>query len=317
MAAPRHAWLRALGRDELPARIQVADSHYEHLRTYKHDFFAATGLYSGPGGCVILKVGRTAPLAGVPMEWLGRFLAEHEEVVYQAVHDLPGVPRYLGRWEHTGLIHEYVEGHPLQPRERVDDLFFPRLAALLDALHKRNIAYVDLEKRENIIVDDEGQPHLIDFQISWYWPGRNSGGSDPAGDRHGTVPSGHVLGAGACGFPPLAGRGRSCRQGLLRLIPDDVGRFLLARFQEADEYHLFKLRRRHQPDSLTADQWANSYRHGLYIGLHRRLFRPVTLLRRHILKLLTGRSRSPKQEGKDFVAASPHILSDKSSPDCT
>ena len=31
--------------------------------------------------------------------------------------------------------------------------------------------YVDLHKRENIIVNERGEPSLIDFQISLSWPG--------------------------------------------------------------------------------------------------------------------------------------------------
>jgi hypothetical protein len=34
-------------------------------------------------------------------------------------------------------------------------------------MHKLGIAYVDLHKRENIIVGDNGSPYLIDFQISF------------------------------------------------------------------------------------------------------------------------------------------------------
>ena len=33
-------------------------------------------------------------------------------------------------------------------------------------VHKRNVAYADLNKRENIIVGNDGLPYLIDFQIS-------------------------------------------------------------------------------------------------------------------------------------------------------
>jgi hypothetical protein len=34
-------------------------------------------------------------------------------------------------------------------------------------MHRRGIAYVDLHKRENIIVGDDGRPYLVDFQISF------------------------------------------------------------------------------------------------------------------------------------------------------
>lgn len=261
----KHAWLRALGPAEMPASIDLADGVYRHLRTYKHDFFAATGLYEGPGGKVVLKLGRQARLLGLPMAWMGRFLAHRERVVYDAVDDLPGVPGCLGVWGETGFVHAFMEGHPLQRKEAVDADFFPRLRALIEALHERRIAYVDLEKRENILVDDKGCPGLIDFQISWYWPTRDK------------------------------------RRGLQKLIPDVVGRLILRRLQKADLYHLLKHHRRHRREDLTPEQLEASYCGGFWIRLHRWLFRPITLLRRAVLKKLTGRSRSPKQDGPEFM----------------
>ncbi|MCC7425182.1 MAG: hypothetical protein IT428_33345 [Planctomycetaceae bacterium] len=266
--ASKHAWLRALGADDLPSEIQLPDGLYTHLRTYKHDFFAATGLYRGPAGKAILKMGRTAPLLGVPMEWLGRYLADHEFDLYDAVQDLAGVPRCLGRWGRTGFVHVFVEGHPLQRKEQVGDQFFAELSALLADIHRKSIAYVDLEKRENILVGDDGRPYLIDFQISFRWPGRGIK-----------------------------------RDGLLRLIPEELGEFILRRLQDGDRYHLLKHYRRHRPDLLTHEERMASYRGGFFIELHRRVSRPITLLRRAILQRLTGRSRSPKQDGPEFLVS--------------
>jgi hypothetical protein len=106
----RHPWLRALGRDDMPTLVALEDGRYEHLRTYKHDFFAATGLYRGPSGKVILKIGRTARLFGLPMTWLGRHLARREQEVYRFVEDLPGVPRCMG-WPSTKTCANPVSDH--------------------------------------------------------------------------------------------------------------------------------------------------------------------------------------------------------------
>jgi hypothetical protein len=154
----------------------ICGAEYHHLRTFKHDFFAATGLYEGPRGKVVLKVGRQASLWGLPMEWIGRLLTGHEARLYRIAESVGGVPAFLDRWGPTGLVHQYVEGHPLAREDQVDDDFFPRLAAMLDAIHARGAAYVDLEKRENILLGEDGRPYLIDFQISWHLP-RNRGGA--------------------------------------------------------------------------------------------------------------------------------------------
>ena len=86
--------------------------------------------------------------------------------------DLPNVPalcgpiRVGGKLLDNAVAHVYVPGRPLARYDRVPDDFFPRLGRLLAEMHRRKMAYVDLHKRENILVGDDGQPYLIDFQIS-------------------------------------------------------------------------------------------------------------------------------------------------------
>lgn len=261
----KHFWLNALGRSSLPDQIQVGDRTYSIVREFKHDFFAATGLYemtapptpAGPVDSsrrkVVLKVGRTHHLLGLPLRPLGRWLARRESRCYQALRDVEGVPAFLGHWADTGLVHEYIDGHPLIRGERVNDEFFPRLRELLRNMHARGIAYVDLEKRANILVGDDGKPYLFDFQIS---------------------------------FGPLTP--------FWRRMP--VTGFLLRRLQRSDEYHLLKHHRRHRPDQLDAEQVAASYRRPFYIQLHRVLFRPWTYLRRAVLRLLLGDKWKPRHD---------------------
>ncbi len=164
--------LRALGPRDLPGTFRLDGAEYRLVQTFKHDFFAASGLYQGPGGQAVLKMGRSADFLGLPTDWIGRWLVAREVRFYRQVQDLPGVPRLLGELGPLAFAHEFIPGHNLQRHETVNDEFFPRLTALLDALHARGIAYVDLEKRENIIVGEDGRPWLIDFQISWQWPWR-------------------------------------------------------------------------------------------------------------------------------------------------
>jgi hypothetical protein len=47
------------------------------------------------------------------------------------------------------------------------EAFSVELHAAFAEVHRRQMAYVDLHKRENILVGDDGRPYLIDFQVSW------------------------------------------------------------------------------------------------------------------------------------------------------
>ncbi len=170
---PRHAWLYALPEAELPPRVDCGGQVFEHVRTFKHDFFAATGLYRGPDGLAVLKLGRRQDFATVPLDWLGRWLTRREVRLYTLLQDVPGVPRLIGTvGREAGFLHAYVPGRPLGREDRVSDRFFDELMEMLDTIWRRDMAYVDLNKRQNILLGDDGRPYLIDFQISLHLPAR-------------------------------------------------------------------------------------------------------------------------------------------------
>jgi hypothetical protein len=265
----------ALGREALPPHFRLGTVEYRLERTYKHDFFAATGLYSAGRERVVLKLGRRASCWGFPLHWLGRWLCRREVAVYEAAAGIEGIPALVGRLGDTGLVHVFVPGHPLQPGERVGDDFFERLHGIIAGLHLRRIAYADLEKRENIIVAEDGRPTLIDFQISWHWPGS--------------------------------------RHGVTRWIPDFLGRRLFESLCAADMHHLGKHRRRHRPDQLDAQELAATRMRPRSLQVYRSIARPITWVRRGLLFLFTGAARSAKQEGPEFLH--PHGARDPSGGD--
>ena len=172
---------RALGSAHPPAWIEIASRRYDCREILKHDSWACTVLYEGPAGRVACKLNRQQPIFGLPMKWCGRWLARRERRMLQRLVDVPEIPEDAGDVTVDGVplphaaAHEFLEGHPLAQGERVGDGFFPRMVEMLKVIHARDIAIVDLNKRENIIVGLDGRPHLIDFQISFIlpdgWPG--------------------------------------------------------------------------------------------------------------------------------------------------
>ena len=160
--------MRALGRNTLPETFVIHGITYRLVHSMKHDFVAATGFYEDPSGRrVVLKMGRTARLFGFPMQWMGSFLCRREMRFYQKLRDLPNIPAIIGTVGRTGFVHDYVKGKPLAASESVPDDFFDQCMSLLAEIHRRKMAYVDTNKPENILLGDDGLPHLIDFQISW------------------------------------------------------------------------------------------------------------------------------------------------------
>lgn len=160
--------MRALGRAEPPATFVLSGNTFRRSRIVKHDFWAATAFYDGDDGTqAVAKINRAAPFCGISLEWVGRWLCRHEVRFYSSLRHVPNVPALLGRLGNTGFIHVFVPGRPLAKGMALPDSFFPELRQVLAEIHRRRIAYVDSNKRENILVGDDGRPHLIDFQISY------------------------------------------------------------------------------------------------------------------------------------------------------
>lgn len=175
---PRPAMYRALGDAEPPETVRIGGREYRLERVFKHDSWAATALYaaSTTGERAVCKFNRQQGIGPVPMRWLGRHLARNEAKVLDRMAGAGGVPENLGPVEVGGEVlpyavaRRYIEGNPLGRKDKVGDDFFPGLRRILDVLHARGMAYVDLHKRENVLVGDDGKPYLIDFQISFAAP---------------------------------------------------------------------------------------------------------------------------------------------------
>jgi hypothetical protein len=170
-ARPRPPLFRALGANDPPAEVTVDGGVFTRTEIYKHDSWAATALYSGPVGQIVCKFNRTQPILGVSTQWLGRRLAAREHRALSRLADLDAIPKPLGPVYANGKLHrnavarKYIPGHPLASDEVVGPHFFTILRATLREMHDRGIAYVDLHKRENVIVGRDGRPYLVDFQI--------------------------------------------------------------------------------------------------------------------------------------------------------
>ena len=221
---------------------------YRLEKVLKQDFFAATGRYAGPDGeRVVLKHYHTEPWLGMGLEWAGRRMADREVRHYRMLQDLPNVPRFLGRVGKSAFVHAWVAGCDLLDRtEKVPDDFFDRLEGLLSAIHARGMAYVDMNKPDNVLVADDGRPVLIDFQISWA-----------------PRPSPWPLGA--------------------------VKRRLLAMLQEADRFHVGKLKRLYRGDLMTPEERAASKRPPWFLRIHRVFGAPLRDLRRRVLEWVGAR----------------------------
>lgn len=163
--------------------ITIAGATYRLVRVFKHDSYAATTLYQAVGATgvppahkIVVKFYRTQPFCGLPMAWLGRLSRDHEQAIYAALAGVQGVPRWGGTVGQTGFALGYIDARTLHHCDPVPSGYFDRMRKIFDAVHARGVAYMDADKRSNMLVGAGGEAFLIDFQIAirrrddWPWP---------------------------------------------------------------------------------------------------------------------------------------------------
>lgn len=106
-----------------------------------------------------------APRSGLVRALLGRWLTGRELRVYERLAGLPAVPRALGRIDALALAVEYRPGRRMSRRlaGAVAPGFADRLADAVRAMHARGVFHLDLRHRSNVLIDERGDPVLIDF----------------------------------------------------------------------------------------------------------------------------------------------------------
>jgi len=158
-----------------PTALRLCGQEYRLARVFKHDFWAATCLYVADSPAspqpdafekVAVKFGREQDFCGLPLAWVGEFLADREQAIYQALAGVEGVPRWAGRLGPSTYAIEYIDARPLDHLQAPPQGFFDSLRGLLEAIHARGVAYGDANKRSNILVGDRGRPYLVDFQLA-------------------------------------------------------------------------------------------------------------------------------------------------------
>ncbi len=98
--------------------------------------------------------------------WFGRLIAPvliwREASALERLAGLTGVPRLYRRLDSRALLMEYLPGTPW-PQARPADASYARLADLIAGMHARGVAHCDLRAPSNILVDETGQPYVVDF----------------------------------------------------------------------------------------------------------------------------------------------------------
>lgn len=115
-----------------------------------------------PEGPVVVKDTRHA---GRATRWLARWLLGRERRILERLESLDGVPHLVATVDADAIVLSLVPGTPLDearfreaPRELVEQLL-----ELTEKLHALGVFHLDLHQRKNLLIDERGRLHLVDF----------------------------------------------------------------------------------------------------------------------------------------------------------
>ena len=186
---------------------------------------------------MVLKLGRQ-PVGADDRASLvaeGRLLADLEHINLVRIYDLDfhnDRPFLVMEYIHGRNLEDYARDEPVNPRRAAE--LVAKLAGALAMVHRRGIVHRDIKPR-NILIDEAGEPRLIDFGMArlrhaWSDPPRHLGGTlaymapEQARIEHDRIgPRSDIFGLGAVlyflltGEAPFVGetqdesRDRACR----------------------------------------------------------------------------------------------------------
>lgn len=93
---------------------------------------------------------------------LGPLLIAREAQALARLVGVAGVPALYRRLDARAVLIEYLPGQPWS-QARPPPASYARLAELMARMHGAGVAHCDLRAPSNILVDEAGQPYLVDF----------------------------------------------------------------------------------------------------------------------------------------------------------
>ncbi len=98
--------------------------------------------------------------------WINRWSIKHEYNIYKRLKNVTGIAECYGLTNEGDLVLEYIDGESYRDKQfELDgnDHFFNSLLKIIISIHDLGIAHGDLKRKDNLMVDKNLKPYLIDF----------------------------------------------------------------------------------------------------------------------------------------------------------
>ncbi len=139
----------------------------------KNSICLVRGRFAKPDLSQVTLDGRTFMVKDVRrrnffLRWtLGFWLIRKEWKIYSKLKGIKGIPKPIEKIDRLAFVIEFITGRPIERGENLSSLFFSDLMRILKEIHRRGVVHLDLRHKGNILVGENGEPFLIDFNSSF------------------------------------------------------------------------------------------------------------------------------------------------------
>ena len=151
----------------------IEPSFIESVEKALRDDQALVKSYEGNQGILLkLNLGgknyliKRANKSTVFLSYFNQRTLNRELEIYKKLKGIDGIPDCFGMTVRGELILEYIEGQSYRDKQYElagDESFFQKLLDLILNMHNEGIAHGDLKRKDNILVNNDNEPFLIDF----------------------------------------------------------------------------------------------------------------------------------------------------------
>lgn len=97
---------------------------------------------------------------------IGPWLVKKEWNVYLRLSGIKGIPKVFNRIDRFAFLMEYIHGREIRRNDNLSSTFFNALEKIISEIHSKGVVHLDLRHKGNILVNENGEPFLIDFNSS-------------------------------------------------------------------------------------------------------------------------------------------------------
>jgi serine/threonine protein kinase len=95
----------------------------------------------------------------------------YEKFILQKLRDVKGIPAFIGLEDYNCLLISYINGDEIKKSKgSLAPTYFADLFNIARDIHSRGVIHLDLGHKSNVMVNQNGNPAIIDFNTSIYLP---------------------------------------------------------------------------------------------------------------------------------------------------